>query len=1151
MNSLRHMSSEQRLRLFANQATAYGILFLDDTGVIIDWSEGARHLTGWTAEEAIGQPSSLIFTLEDQAAGAPAQELDAARRAGQVPDVRWHLRRDGSRFFVDGVTSALYDEDGRVIGFGKVLIDITQRKCLADSAEWQASLLELSHDAVFTWDFAGDGIQYWNQAAHALYGYAPADAIGHHSHALLHTRFPDGVESVKASLRERGSWEGILAHTRRDGGELLVESRMVLRTDRAGHPIVLEANRDVTEERRAQEQIQRTGQWMALILASSIEGIYGMAPDGVCTFVNPAGAAMLGFSAAELVGRRLHGLIHHHRADGSVYPEQECRIAECIAARRSARIEDEVFWRRDGTPFPVSYSVSPMIVEGQCTGTVITFADISVRSQAETQLRESAERVRLATDAADLGIWTWDAATDSGTWENERLYEMFGISPAEGPINSARFIAEFVHPDDVEPYLAALRRAMETGERFHFEGRFYRASDRALRWLEFTGLLSGDAHGRAQRMIGTATDITARKESDLALRDARIRLQAALNAAEIGTWIYDIRTDRVTADENMAALFGIPDDLVQAGASLAWYTRAIHPDDLQRVDGLIAAAIRDRMPYEATYRVRGADGLYRTAIARGRAEYAPDGTPTLLPGVVLDVTGREQAERELRESEARFRTLITSMDEAFCIIDVLFDDAGRSVDYRFIDTNPAFDEQTGLIGAAGKTAKELVPGLESHWFETYGRVAVSGEAVRIVEESPTMGRWFDVYATRIESPENRRVAVLFKDITAQKRSEETLRQIAADLSETNRRKTEFLAVLAHELRNPLAPIRTGLELMRMDKAAPPSVTRISAMMERQVGHMVHLIDDLLDIARISSGKVELKCTHLLLKSVVAGSVEASLPAIEAKRHALAVDVPDEPLWLDADPTRLTQVLGNLLTNAAKYTPEGGHIALTARRDGDEVVLSVTDDGIGIPPESLPRVFDMFSQVGRNMAHAQGGLGIGLSLVRHLVALHGGTAGVSSAGPGRGSTFTVRLPLARRDAHEKGVRADRAAEAPGPAGLRILVADDNVDAASMLAELLRLSGHEVRVAHDGRAALATAQAFRPELALLDIGMPGMNGYEVAAALRRLDGGARTQLIAVTGWGAQDDRDRASAAGFDHHLTKPVDLAALNRLLAARG
>jgi len=1149
MNSLRHMSAEQRLRLFVDQARDYGVIFLDEHGVIVDWSAGASHLTGWTPEEAVGQPSSLIFTPEDRAAGAAERELAVARRDGQAPDVRWHLRKDGSRFFVDGVVSALRDADGRVIGFGKVLIDITERKRLAESAEWQASLLELSHDAVFTWDVESDSILYWNQAAEALYQYASRDAIGHDSHQLLRTRFPAGLDEVKTTLRDRGSWEGLLEHARRDGSVLQVESRMVLCTDRAGHPIVLEANRDVTADRAAQEQIRRTSQWMARILASSIEGIYGMAPDGSCSFINPAGAAMLGYAPQELVGRQLHDLIHHRHPDGRAYPPETCRIAACIAAGQSARIEDEVFWRKDGTSFPVSYSVSPMVVDGRCAGTVITFSDIAVRRRAEAQLRETAERLRLATDAADLGIWMWDVRTDTSTWENERLYEMFGIPRGQEPINTARFIAEFIHPDDAGPYQQAIRHTLETGARYHYEGRFYRASDRALRWFEFTGLLRHDADGKPLGMIGTAADITTRKENELALRDARIRLQAALNAAEIGTWIYDIPADRVTADENMALLFGLPIEQALAGAPLDLYTRAIHPDDLERVDALIAAAMRDRTPYEAIYRVRGADGRYRTAIARGRAEYAPDGTPVLLPGVVLDITEREQAEQELRAAETRFRTVIRSMDEGFCIVEVIFDDAGRAVDYLFVETNPAFDEQSGLVGAAGKTAKELVPGLESHWFETYGRVARTGESVRVIEEAPSMGRWFDVYATRLEGPDSRRVAVLFQDITAQKRNEEDLRRIAADLSETNRRKTEFLAVLAHELRNPLAPIRTGLELMRMEKAAPPSVTRIRAMMERQVGHMVHLIDDLLDIARISSGKVELKKTLLTLQSAIAGSVEASMPAIDARNHALAVDVPERTLWLDADPTRLTQVLGNLLTNAAKYTPAGGHIALSARQDGDDVVISVADDGVGIPAESLPRVFDMFSQVGRNMAHAQGGLGIGLSLVRHLVALHGGTVGAASAGPGRGSTFTVRLPLARPDPDARpGDR--RAAEVHDGTGLRVLVADDNVDAASMLAELLQLSGHEVRVAHDGRSALSAAESFRPELALLDIGMPGMNGYELAAALRQLDGGARTLLVAVTGWGAHDDRERARAAGFDHHLTKPVDLAALNRLIAGR-
>jgi signal transduction histidine kinase len=297
-----------------------------------------------------------------------------------------------------------------------------------------------------------------------------------------------------------------------------------------------------------------------------------------------------------------------------------------------------------------------------------------------------------------------------------------------------------------------------------------------------------------------------------------------------------------------------------------------------------------------------------------------------------------------------------------------------------------------------------------------------------------------------------------------------------------------LRALAHELRNPLAPIRNGLEILRLGQAKPELQANVRAMMERQVGHMVHLINDLLDIARVSSGKVVLKIERTALQAVVASAVETSLPLIEAARHTLAVDVPEAPLLLDIDAVRISQVLSNLLSNAAKYTPQGGRIAVSARREDGEVVIAVEDSGIGIPAEALPTVFEMFTQVARSIDRAKGGLGIGLALVRHLVQLHGGSVGAASAGPGQGSVFTVRLPLGAETGAAPGAAAGESAGHWPPRRLRVLVADDNVDAAETLCALLHLDGHATAVAHDGEEAVRLAAQFQPQLAFLDIGMP---------------------------------------------------------------
>ncbi|HEX8615864.1 MAG TPA: ATP-binding protein [Telluria sp.] len=636
------------------------------------------------------------------------------------------------------------------------------------------------------------------------------------------------------------------------------------------------------------------------------------------------------------------------------------------------------------------------------------------------------------------------------------------------------------------------------------------------------------------------------RRSDSDLRDARARLETTLAAAELATWTWDVSANRVTADAAMARLFNLTPD-VAAGGPVQNYLNALHPDDLAGTMAHIHAALADGTPYDVEYRVRGSDGLYHNVIARGQivADAARSGQH--LRGVVIDVTRQKQAEAQLGASEERYHALFNAIDTGVCIIDVLFED-DTAVDYRFIEINPAFVKHTGLSDAVGKTVREMVPGHDRHWFTMYGQVATTGVPVRFVDEARAMGRWFDVYATRVGGPGSRQVAVLFTDISERVAADAELRRMAADLSAADRRKTEFLATLAHELRNPLAPIRSGLQVMRLNAGDAKVAARVQDIMDRQLDHMVALVDDLLDVARITRGHIELKPEWTSVQKIVAGAVETSRPLIDAGKHHLRVDLPDQPLALYADPTRMRQILNNLLNNAARYTPHGGRITLSARQEGADVLLSVTDNGIGIAPDQLPAVFDMFTQVGR-AAHHSGGLGIGLSLVRSLAEQHGGNVGAASAGPGHGSVFSVRLPLVPPGAPAATpAPADTAATAPDGPPLRVMVVDDNVDAAATLAELLGLIGNTVDVANDGSSALAMAARLRPQVMFLDIGMPGMDGYQLAQALRDDGRHAGVLLVALTGWGSSEDRERSSAAGFDLHLTKPVDLSAIASLLA---
>jgi signal transduction histidine kinase/CheY-like chemotaxis protein len=623
----------------------------------------------------------------------------------------------------------------------------------------------------------------------------------------------------------------------------------------------------------------------------------------------------------------------------------------------------------------------------------------------------------------------------------------------------------------------------------------------------------------------------------------------------------------------------------------------------------------------------------------------------------------------LWKGEERYRVLFDSIDEGFCVIEVLFDASGAPYDYRFLETNPAFEKQTGVTNPVGRCMRELEPRHEARWFEIYGRVARTGEPQRFVQEARyPENRWFDVYAFRVGRPEECKVAALFTDISQRKRAEDAVRQseerfrafvtassevvyrMSADwrdvlalegpdldratarpqaawlqqsyvepedrplvkaaideasrtkgilqlehrvrrddgtlgwmlscavpilgddggikewfctasditarkeaeqtLHQTDRAKDEFLAVLGHELRNPLAALSTALELLERARAKPELVDSVRPMMRRQLAHLQRLVDDLLDVSRLSCGRAVLQNTPLDLRTAVAAAIEQCWPLIHERGHDLAANLARERVPIRGDSQRLTQVIGNLLTNAAKYSADGGKITLTCASEASEAVIRIADTGFGIPPHRLEMLFVMFNQVPEHATlGGTGGLGIGLALARRLVELHGGSIEATSAGLGAGSEFIVRLPLALEPAaHGTGSETRPESEwRASQIARRVLIVDDNVDAADSLRLMLEIRGHDVRATYDGSSALETLQEFDAEVVLLDLGMPRMDGLEVARRIRALPLRATPRLIALTGWGQPEDKHRTSEAGFDAHLTKPADALALAELI----
>jgi len=728
---------------------------------------------------------------------------------------------------------------------------------------------------------------------------------------------------------------------------------------------------------------------------------------------------------------------------------------------------------------------------------------------------------------------------------NDRYYQLIGQRDIVGlPMREA--LPEVVDQGVIE----RLDRVYESGEPFvgnDMRVLLQREPGAPLeeRHVDVIYTALRDASGDIYALLSHGIDQTHRRLAEIALQESRERFQKIVSQAATGVVEMDVAGRITLVNQKYCDMLGYSEEELLG----RWIIDVTAPDSVPKTLAAVADIVAEGTGRVVEKHYRRKDGTLMPASSSVNVLRNAAGEAYGLVAIVLDTTEREGAAEALRASEERYRTLFDSMDQAFCVVDLHVGEDGEPAGWTFLETNAAFAAHSGLADVAGKT-HSLPSAPHVWWLDSVNKVVREGGDLRFERYVQGLGRWLDVYLTRIGGEGSTKVAALFRDITERKTAEEQLRRFAGDLEEADRRKTDFLATLAHELRNPLAPIRSGLGVMRLNRDASPALARVREMMERQVTHMVHLIDDLLDVARISGGKLNLRKSRVALGPILASAVETSLPLIESARHELAVEAPDGELFVDADATRIAQVVANLLNNAAKYTPPGGHITLALRREGFDAVIVVSDTGVGIPDHALHSVFDMFSQVGSESERSQGGLGIGLSLVRQLVQMHGGSVTAESAGPGAGSRFTVRLPLLREEA--AGPEALVSAAAPAQdagSSLRVLVVDDNVDAAVTLAMILDVEGYVTRVAHGGQEAVRMTDEFGPAVVFLDIGMPGMNGFETAEAIRRLPGIAQPCLVALTGWGAEHDRARSAAAGFDHHLTKPVELDTVQALLAS--
>ena len=845
-------------------------------------------------------------------------------------------------------------------------------------------------------------------------------------------------------------------------------------------------------------------------------------------------------------GRRLVGLqdldqFQHTPVREFFFPEDQDFILGEFFQRvfEEGRAETEIRFRhfKTGEAIWMTYDVFFLEDEdGKPVGLATVSREITERKRAEEALRENEERLRLFVEHAPAGVAMFDRdmryiAVSQRWLDDYRL---------EGPIVGRSHYEIF--PELPERWKEVHRRVL-AGESLSAEDDRFARLDGTVQHLRWEALPWRTARGEIGGLMIAVEDVTASKRADQALRESEERFSAIVASAMDAIVALDAEQNIMLFNRAAEVMFGCKAEGVIGGSIdrlIPERFRAAHREHITLFGGS-----------GATTRAMGHLGVVSGSRANGE-EFPIEASISQLTlndkriftVILRDITKRRRAEDALRESEERFSRFMQKLAACAWI---------KDEDGRYVFVNQAFLDfaDKPLDRILGRADEEIFGAETAALFVENDRVALDSPSgvttVEYAHDNCGMTRYFLVskFAIPTNSGTKRLVGGVAIDDTDRIVAKERLKEASEKLLEADRCKDEFIATLAHELRNPLAPIRNGLHVLRRSGGLGPNLERVQRLMERQIDHLVRLVDDLLEVARISRGKIELLKERVDLASVIDHAAEMNGDLIDASGLELFVALPIEPLLLEADAVRLTQVFANLLNNAAKYTENGGSIWLKAERSGEEVIVSVRDNGIGISAEMLPRVFDLFTQSRRALGRAQGGLGIGLALSRSLVHLHGGQIEARSEGLGRGSEFTVRLPLGEAPSSHAESEVSKAFAPKSPR--RILVVDDDRDVADSLVMLLQLMGADVRVAYSGEAALALVVEFKPHLALVDIGMPSMDGYETARRIRKLAEGQSLILLALSGWGRDEDRRRSMEAGFDRHFVKPIKLEALESLL----
>ncbi|MBN1237176.1 MAG: PAS domain S-box protein [Gammaproteobacteria bacterium] len=880
--------------------------------------------------------------------------------------------------------------------------------------------------------------------------------------------------------------------------------------------------------------------------------LHCVGPDGTILRANQAELDMLGYSAEEYVGRH----IAEFHVECPVIDDMLCRLTKGETLHKHpARLRC-----KDGSIRDVEVSSNVLFENGRFVHTRCFTIDVTDRKRAEAALRGSEHLFSEIIQALPAAVYVTDA-DGVITHFNQAAVELAGREPQRG-VDRWCVSFKLYRPDGTHlPHgECPMALTLKTGRPVHGEEIITERPDGSRHHVAPYATPLRDDAGRIVGGINMLIDVTERRRAEEQLRASEESYRRLAELLPVAVYTCDAAGRITYFNEHAARLWGREPQLGSDSERYCGSFELFLPDGsfLPHDECPLAEALREGRRFRnAEVFIRRPDGTRVQALVNVDPILDADGRIVGAINAFQDATALKRAERALRQQKDDLQTLLDTLPVAVLI--------AHDWQCRRISGNRAAAAMLRMP-LDGNFSRSAPPDeLRTHFrFQQNGRDvpvpelpmqrAARGEVVQgeevdnVFDDGSVIHTMISAQPLADERGRARGAVAALLDITAHKRAEAALR-------DADRRKDEFLATLSHELRNPLAPIRTALSMLGRCRDDPARFERSRAIMERQVSQLVRLIDDLLDVARISRGKIRLRMQRIDLGTVIRQAVETSRPAEGADQPAIEVETPERPIELFADPVRLTQVFGNLLSNAYKYTGAGGSIRVRAERRGGRAVVAVRDDGQGIPPDQLERIFQMFSQVEQpecGAVTAGGGLGIGLSLARRLVEMHGGSIDAHSEGLGRGTEFVVRLPLAAGAETEAG-DANGAGDAAGSLPCdrapkrRILVVDDNVDAAETLAMLLEAEGHVTGVVHDGPSALREIERFEPSVILLDIGMPNMDGYQVCREIRRKPRGRDIVVAALTGWGQEEDRRRSVAAGFDAHLVKPVEIESLQRLL----